>query len=414
MRPTSGSSAPARPLLLALAAAAALSACSADAPVAPAAASPALSLAAGGIWSDSTEGSVGPGSTYKMLRPVTWNGDVVFYAHGFRDVASPVDLRESQDNFAAVRDSLGARGFAVAYTSWSENGVAVKNGAQSVHQLRGLFAGTYGTPERAYLAGHSLGGLVVQQLVETYPGQYDGALAMCGVMGGIRAEVQYLGHTRAVFDALFPGVLPGNVAELPEITDVNAQIVNPVVAAILGQPGGIQRAFAITRLQQTPVPFVPADQATQVQTLVGSLAYALAFHARGLDDLTDRTHGRTPFENAGTVYTGSLDAATLALVNGSVIRVSSSPDAQAYLDRHYEPTGDVRIPLVSMHTMWDAAVPIFHQQLLAQKVASAGRGAQLLQRAYPAYGHCNFTVGQMVSGFDSLVQWVTTGTKPAA
>lgn len=413
MRPTTSCAAPAHRHLFALGAAALLSACSADAPTAPAA-SPSLSLAASAIWSDSVEGSVGPGSTFKILRPAQWNGDAVFYAHGFRDVATPVDLRESQDNFGALRDSLGARGFAVAYTSWSENGVAVKNGAQSVHQLRGLFASTYGSPARAYLAGHSLGGLVVQQLVEKYPDQYDGALAMCGVMGGIRAEVQYLGHTRAVWDALFPGVLPGNVAAMPEITDVSAQIVNPVVAAIMTQPGGIQRAFAIARIAQTPVPFVPTDQATQVQTLIGSLAYALAFHARGLDDLTDRTHGRSPFDNSETIYTGALDPATLAFLNATVVRVSSSPDAQNYLDRHYEPTGDVRMPLVSLHTMWDAAVPIFHQQLLAQKVGAAGQGAQLLQRAYPAYGHCNFTVGQVVSGFDSLVQWVTTGTKPAA
>ena len=399
----------------------ALAACSADNPTGPAQLRPAptaasLSLAGNGLWAQDVEGTTHGGAQYRMLVPVNWNGDAVFYAHGFRDAATPIDLRESQDNFEAVRDLIGQRGFAIAYSSWSENGVAEKVGAQDIHQLRGLFAASFGQPNRSYLAGHSLGGLVVEQLAEKYPDQYAGVLPMCGVMGGLRREVQYLGDTRAVWDAFFPGVLPGSAGDLPEITDVNAQIVNPVVGAILGQPGGVQRAFAISRITQTPVPVVPGDLNTQVQTLVGSLAYALAFHARGFADLTARTHGHLPYDNGTTtsyVYTGSLDPGTLAFVNSSVGRFASTPDAQNYLDHNYEPSGDVRIPMLTLHTMWDAAVPIFHEGVLARTVSDAGRGDLLLQRSIPAYGHCNFTPAQMIGGFDSLVQWVTTGQKPA-
>jgi pimeloyl-ACP methyl ester carboxylesterase len=63
--------------------------------------------------------------------------------------------------------------------------------------------------------GHSLGATAVQMLAERFPGQYDGALAMCGFVGGGVPEVEYLGDVRVLFDAYFPGVLPGNVLTVP-------------------------------------------------------------------------------------------------------------------------------------------------------------------------------------------------------
>lgn len=399
----------------------ALAACRQDTPTspaalaAPAATAPSLSLAGNGVWAEDVSGSTAGGSLYRMLVPVNWNGEVVFYAHGFRDVAAPVVLGEEQDNFDDLRDWLGGKGYAVAYSSWRENGVATQEGALATHQLRGLFASNFGQPARAYLAGHSLGGLVAVRLAEKYPQQYDGVLPMCGPVGGMRAEAQYLADTRALWDVFFPGTLPGDAGSLPPITDVNAQIVGPVVAAITTQPGGFQRAGAITRFAQTPVPFVTnAGPVVQGQTLVGSLAYVLAFHARGLDDLTSRTHGHLPYDNMNTVYAGPLDAATLGFVNATVKRFATTPDAQNFLDRNYEPTGELRIPTLSVHTALDPAVPLFHEDSLRARVARAGRADMLLQRTTPAYGHCTFQLAEMQGAFTALETWVRTGVKPAS
>jgi len=406
---------------LLLGATVALAACRQDIPTSPAASpvpvstEPALSLAGNGLWADDVGGTTAGGSQYRMLVPVDWNGDVVFYAHGFRDAAAPVVLGEEQDNFDDLRDWLGGKGYAVAYSSWKENGVATAEGTLATHQLRGLFAASFGQPVRSYLAGHSLGGLVAVRLAEKFPGQYDGALPMCGAVGGMRAEAQYLGDARALWDVFFPGTLPGDAGSLPEITDVNAQIVGPVIAAITTQPGGFQRAGAITRIAQTPVPFVTnAGPVIQGQTLVGSLAYVLAFHARGLDDLTSRTHGHLPYDNMDTEYTGPLDAATLGFVNAAVKRFESTPDAQNFLDRNYEPTGELRIPTVSIHTALDPAVPLFHEDTLRARATRAGSADMLLQRTTPAYGHCTFQLSEMQGAFNALESWVRTGVKPAS
>src|SRR5687767_3294365 len=86
------------------------------------------------LWARVITGETGPGSMYQLYLPREWNGAAVFYAHGFRDVLEPVSLR-NQDNLAAIRDQLGERGIAVAYSSYSENGYAEKDGVQRTHQL---------------------------------------------------------------------------------------------------------------------------------------------------------------------------------------------------------------------------------------------------------------------------------------
>jgi pimeloyl-ACP methyl ester carboxylesterase len=182
---------------------------------------------ASGPWATVVEGRTGPGSLYALYVPRAWNGDAVYYAHGVRPPLAPITL-DDQDNFFEVRDALGALGYAFAYSSFSENGLAIKDGAQRTHQLRGLLASTIGRPPRRnYLAGYSLGALVALQMAERFPGQYDGALTMCGMVGGTPLQVQYIGDVRALFDWFYPGVLPGDVNAVPPTPPTRDEVWPP-------------------------------------------------------------------------------------------------------------------------------------------------------------------------------------------
>jgi alpha-beta hydrolase superfamily lysophospholipase len=125
------------------------------------------------VWATQLTGVTGPGAQYAIYVPTNWNGDVVYYAHGIIDAAAPIAL-PTNDKFPELREELGARGYAVAYSSFTENGWAVKDGAATTHALRAIFTREVAKPNRSFLAGHSLGGLIVDQLAEKFGNQYDG------------------------------------------------------------------------------------------------------------------------------------------------------------------------------------------------------------------------------------------------
>ncbi len=354
-------------------------------------------------WANTYIGTTGPGADYAIYVPNGWNGDVVYYAHGIKDVAEPVGLPTS--SVAELRDSLGVMGYAVAYSSFSENGWAVKDGMQRTHQLRGLFASTAGTPRRSFVIGHSMGGLVALGLAETYPQQYDGALPMCGVVGGAQKEVDYIANVRTVFDFFYPGALPGDALDMPIELDLNT-ILGKAQGAILSDPD-LHRAFAMARVAQTPLAWA------SVPELIQSILTGIAFDARGADDLLDRTHGHSPFDNSETVYTDAFTGQPILALNAGVKRFTETPDAANYLAKYYQPTGDLRIPTVSIHTTRDPVVPIFHEGLYAGLANAQGANGMLLQRSISRYGHCTFAIGEMTSAFRTLAGWVATGVRPA-
>ena len=360
------------------------------------------------VWKRQITGETGSGALYAFFVPSHWNGDVVYYAHGIVDAALPIAL-PTGDGFPDVRDALGALGYAVAYSSFSENGWAVKDGAESTHKLRGLFADRVGKPNRSFLMGTSMGGLVAQNLAEKHAKQYDGTLAMCAPLGGAIEEVNYIANVRVLFDALYPGVIPGDVLHVPAGIDLNTQVLGPAQYAVMANPTGLG---IIARIRQTPL--AGAD-GTELAT---SLLYALAYDVRGIDDFLGRTHGHSMFDNSSTTYVaaapGLLPDSVLAAVNAGAGRFTATKDALRYLDKYYVPDGELDSPTITLHTTRDPLVPFFHEAEFAQLVSQEHDSRRLLQRSVDRYGHCAFTTTEMVDAFQALAGWVNTGVKPAS
>lgn len=346
------------------------------------------------------EGSTGPGSIYTLDVPADWNHELVVYAHG---IVVPAELPVQLPDVGPLRDLLLGQGYAVAISSFDENGYALKDGAQRTHQLTGLFTARFGAPQRVYLAGTSLGGLIALKLAETYPGQYAGCLSVAGPLGGTLAELDYIGTVRVLFDYFYPGVLPGTMYQVPPITDFNRQVVGPVVAAITARP---DRAMALALLMEGRLPFANS------QELVASILNALSFQLLCGNDFFDRTHGHESFDNSGKQYTGALPPEMLAAVNSGVTRYRASPSAVNYFSRYYTPTGDLQVPLLTLHNSRDPFVPASHETAYGSLVAQAGRTDKLVQRVRSSYGHTTFTPAEIAAAFHDLAAWIGTGEKP--
>ncbi len=64
----------------------------------------------------------------------------------------------------------------------------------------------------------------------------------------------------------------------------------------------------------------------------------------------------------------------------------------------YETNGDLRIPLVTLHTTADEIAPFAHELLYLPKVDRTERGA-FLPIPIARYGHCNFTAQEVALSF---------------
>ena len=366
-----------------------------------------LWLAGAGVLSaqDRTiNGQTADGALYTFVVPADWNGRLVTYVHGIVDPGAPVAVPTTQDGFTTLRDQWLAAGYAVAASSFSENGYALQTAVQRTHQLRGLFAAQVGHAERTYLVGHSLGGLAVLALAERYPDQYDAALPVCAPLAGGTAELTYLGDARVLFDYFFPGALPGGPFTVPPQTPFAPG--SPVFTAALtaltqGLFAADQRTVQFARAARLPF--------TSVGELVASGMSVAGFSIRFTTDVLDRTHGHIPFDNMETVYSGTSNDAAL---NAGVARFQVTPDAGNYIERYYTPAGTLQVPTLTLHTLWDPVVPFWHEAAFAATAAGAGRSDWLVQRSVARYGHCAVSPAETIAAFSALVNWADGGPRP--
>ncbi len=84
-------------------------------------------------------------------------------------------------------------------------------------------------------------------------------------------------------------------------------------------------------------------------------------------------------------------------LNLSVKRFTASPAARAAL-HPYETSGDLSIPLVTLHTTRDEVIPFWHELLYLPKVKLSDRGRFIPLPVF-RYGHCNFTSSEVVGSF---------------
>jgi pimeloyl-ACP methyl ester carboxylesterase len=343
------------------------------------------------------EGSTGPGASYALDVPAAWNGDLVVYAHGIVDPALSVQLPSAQDGFHRIRAALLDRGFAVAASSFSENGFALKDAIQRTHQLSGLFSARFGQPRRVLLAGHSLGSMAALHLAENYPTQYDGALAMCGFVGGTPREIEYMATARLAFDYFFPGVIPGSVFEIPENLDYRpASASNPSGSPLFAAVFNALLAGLVPPFPTVQFAMAAGLPGTGPAEWVNSALNVIGFNLRYTRNLLAHTNGHIPFDNLDVVYAHPG-------LNAGIGRWQGSPDALGYVARYYTPTADLRVPVQTLHSDRDPVVPVWHETLYAQRAIAQGTSDLLQQTTVSAYGHCAFTDGQVLTAFEQLL-----------
>ncbi len=370
---------------------------------------------------DCVTGTSSEGALLEVCLPSLWNGEIVAWAHGYtnpgpnRPPRTPLALPGDEIGGTEIRDIArgignGVSGFyGYATTSYRRNGLVASEAAEDLEDLVAFarqnvdgLAGTVQLPVVSYLVGASEGGLSTALALEEGRSveAYDGGMALCGPVGHFRRQLEHLGDFRVVFDYYFPGVMPGSAIGVP---DPEEAITHARWDALQGE---IRAALATDRTaaeQLFGVTGVALDD-SDPESLSGAAVDVLRYSFFGTNDAA-AVLGGNPFDNAERSYSGSDDDEAL---NAGVARFTADPTALANVEGQYETSGRLRVPLVAMHTTRDPIVPFWQQTLYENKVIQAGSGSRITALPSGQYGHCQFTLPELVAGFSALVVAVTS------
>jgi len=301
--------------------------------------------------------------------PEEWiadQSDLVVFVPGYTSPFRPIEIPEEQllvsPEGPSIPEVVTDLGIAFATTSFASNGLIT--GEEAIPELLGLvdhFKQIYGEPRITYLAGFSLGSVATAQLLERSPAEFDGSLLGCGPLGDFQAQLEYLGDARVLFDYYFPEVLPGDLLDVPQVLreEWEETFTPRIEAAFLRDPPLTQEFLRVAQ-----IPFDDQD----LRIVAVAVSDVLFFNVFGLEDAIDRLGG-SAYDNTRRWYQGSRNDLKLNL---RVDRFRGDPQALIALQETYQTTGEISIPLVTIHTLGDVTVPYRQAQLFRRKIRSAG------------------------------------------
>jgi hypothetical protein len=92
--------------------------------------------------------------------------------------------------------------------------------------------------------------------------------------------------------------------------------------------------------------------------------------------------------------------------------ISAPPASRNYLERYAAYSGEIKKPVLTVHTVIDELVPVAHQSVYRETVAAAGESDLLAQAYTSGIGHCIFSAPQVVAAVHALDAWIATGVAP--
>lgn len=318
---------------------------------------------------------------------------MVTFAHGYVAPDQPLGVPQSQLSIGGISlpATFNQLGYGFAASGYSKNGLAIVQGVDDTRDLVQNIVQKQIAPQRVYLIGASEGGLVTALSAEQLPNVYNAAGAACGPVGSFRNQIDYLGDFRVVFDYFFPGILPGSPVNIPQevMADWDTVYVPKITAALAANPKATAQLLSVTKASVT------SDPATVGETVLGILWY----NVFATNDAA-ATLGGQPFDNQKRIYHGSAND---LLLNLKIERFTASSTATAAIAAHYETSGKLMIPTVTIHTTGDPIVPYWHETLYTLKTLGAGSFFERTNLASANYGHCAFNSAEVLVAFAIIV-----------
>ncbi len=377
------------------------------------------------------QGTLG-GAFYTIQVPSNWNGTLALYSHGYVFATSPLLNPAPDAGDPTTGAALLQQGYALAGSSFSQNGWALQQAFNDQIALLNFFDATCGQPTRTIAWGHSLGGIITAGLVQLYPDRFAGALPMCGVVAGS------IGTWNQALDSAFAFnvLLAGNGLPIVHLTNPTAAFnqAESILASAQKTLQGRARIALAAALGDIPGWFDPSSLEPGSKDYTGQeqnqylweskVDFLFAFFARA--ELEFRASGN-PSWNTGVDYgvqlahsADSREVAALYKQAGlslnsdlntlaATTRISADPGTVGYLSKYIIFNGNLNIPVLTMHTTGDGLVANEDERAYASVVHSAGDTSLLREVFVHRAGHCTFTPAETLTALQTLIHRLNTG-----
>jgi pimeloyl-ACP methyl ester carboxylesterase len=384
-------------------------------------------------------GKTADGSNVELREPIGYNGTAFVWSHGYRyNTNLPagiqpargttpyiVDMTAEAGPSIKVMDELVSRGYAVAGSSYPEQGWGTEKAIQANVQLISWVKNTTEEDTKSVIAwGASFGGFVTQALAEKYPKLIKAAAPVCTAAGRVDASLtmaqDLLWGLKTFFDPTITvsGYAPGAAGVGQAALNLNK------VATVLGHIGATvtetdnAKTWPATSTMPATVKGVPARSALVLVGLMAGVplqsqnfdaisfpgaefAFALALapalavaenagYAAGLGifathDLELRAGG-TFYDNTKTDYAArvaddrasynvalsgnaAIDAMLGVLSSPLAPRITANPASLAKFQANIKHNGVAKVPTITLTGTADMITPAGNSQWLADRNA---------------------------------------------
>jgi pimeloyl-ACP methyl ester carboxylesterase len=383
------------------------------------------------------------GARFQIDVPQPWNGTVVLWSHGYEAPSTNPRNLPADAPDQVSKAWLLAHGYALAASGYSTQGWAIEQALHDQVALLDHFNTLgFGRPTRTIAWGASLGGIITAGLIQTNPRRFSGAIPLCGVLaGGVGVWNEGL-DGQFVFKTL---LAPDSALQLANITNPigNFQVAISILQAANATPQGRARLALVAAVGDLPGWFTPGspepartDFAARAQNQFLWSQNVDFFFTFALRAELEQRAGGNPSWNTGVDYERQLERsinrdevralyreAGLSLEKDletleSAPRIAANPRSVDYLTRFITFNGEIRQPVLTLHTTGDGLVLNQDEQAYASVVRAAGNERLLRQTFVHRAGHCTFTPAEVLAGFKTMVQRLDTGrwedtTEPA-
>lgn len=379
------------------------------------------------------------GADFRVELPARWNGTLVLYSHGYAPEGYPstgIALTNRPEPVGRPTERwLLDQGYALAASNFTPpTGYHVANGLRDQVKLLDWFAANFDAPRYTIATGQSLGAALAVGLAERYPERFDGVMTTC-------AGYEPVGLFNEVLDMTFvikTLLAPGEDIDLVHPDDPAASqtaLQNAIDRALLTPEGRARLALAasvnnVTGWYSARVPVEPVIPevriAQQAQWLKN--AYTLLGTVGRAD--VEKHAGGNPSWNTGIDYAAQLersaqtewveqayadaglelsaDLSTLA----ATPRIGADQAAVDWLTANRVPTGELTVPMATLHTTGDGGAVPDQEGWYAERVRDNGTG-EVRNLYVRRGGHCSVTGAEEVTTLLALDRRIRTGAWPA-